>query len=50
VVTPAAKRKAVAHVVTVHGVSLRRACGVLAVGRSSIRRLRFLPGTAISTS
>jgi putative transposase len=36
-VTPDAKREAVAHVVAIHGVSQRRACEVLAVDRSSIR-------------
>ena len=35
--TPDAKRKAVAHVVSVHGLSQRRACEVLAVDRSSVR-------------
>ena len=39
-VTPDAKREAVAHVVAVHGVSQRRACEVLAVDRSSIGALR----------
>ena len=36
-VTPAAKREAVAHLRTMHGVSERRACCVLAVDRSSVR-------------
>ena len=36
-VTPAAKRQAVAHACAVHGVSERRACKVLGVDRSSIR-------------
>jgi putative transposase len=36
-VTPDAKREAVAHVVQEHGVSQRRACEVLSVDRSSIR-------------
>jgi putative transposase len=35
--TPAAKREAVAHACTEHGVSQRRACEVLAVDRSSVR-------------
>lgn len=36
-VAPDAKRKAVAHVVAVHGISQRRACEMLAVDRSSVR-------------
>lgn len=36
-VTPDAKRKAVAHACADHGVSQRRACEVLAVDRSSVR-------------
>jgi putative transposase len=36
-VTPDAKREAVAHACTEHGVSQRRACEVLAVDRSSVR-------------
>jgi len=36
-VTPDAKREAVAHVVQEHGVSQRRACEVLSVDRSSMR-------------
>jgi putative transposase len=36
-VTPAARREAVAHLRAVHGVSQRRACAVLAVDRSSVR-------------
>ena len=36
-VTPDAKRHAVAHLCEVHGVSQRRACDVLSVDRSSIR-------------
>ena len=36
-VTSAAKRDAVTHLRTVHGVSERRACAVLQVDRSSIR-------------
>lgn len=42
-VAPDAKREAVAHVVAVHGVSQRRACGVLAVDRSSIRYMSIRP-------
>jgi putative transposase len=36
-VTPDAKRDAVAHACLVHGVSKRRACEALAVDRSSVR-------------
>jgi len=36
--TPAAKREAVAHACTEHGVSQRRACEVLAVDRSTTIR------------
>ena len=36
-VTPAAKREAVAHACLVHGVSQRRACEALGVDRSSVR-------------
>lgn len=46
--TPDAKRKAVAHVVAVHGVSQRRACEVLAVDRSSIRYRSIRPDDAIA--
>jgi transposase InsO family protein len=45
-VTPDAKREAVAHVVAVHGVSQRRACEVLAVDRSSIRYKSIRPDDA----
>jgi putative transposase len=37
VVTPAAKRQAVAHACAVHAVSERRACQVMSVDRSSMR-------------
>ena len=37
VVTPAAKRDAVAHLCNAHKVSQRRACSVLGVDRSSVR-------------
>jgi putative transposase len=37
VVTPAAKREAVAHACAVHEVSERRACEALGVDRSSVR-------------
>jgi len=36
-VTPAAKRKAVAHLCDEHGVSQRRACNILQVDRSGVR-------------
>ena len=36
-VTPDAKRDAVAHACLVHGVSQRRACEALEVDRSSVR-------------
>ena len=36
-VTPTAKRQAVAHACVVHGVSKRRACRILGVNRSSVR-------------
>ena len=36
-VTPAAKRQAVAHACAVHGVSERRACRILGVDRASMR-------------
>jgi putative transposase len=36
-VTPAARREAVAHLRATHGVSQRRACAVLTVDRSSVR-------------
>ena len=36
-VTPAAKRQAVAHACTVHAVSERRACRILGVDRASMR-------------
>lgn len=45
-VTPDAKREAVAHVVAVHGMSLRRACHVLAVDRSGIRYRSIRPDDA----
>jgi putative transposase len=45
-VAPDAKRKAVAHVVLVHGVSQRRACEVLAVDRSSVRHRSVRPDDA----
>ena len=36
-VAPGVKREVVAHVVSEHGVSQRRACKALAVDRSSVR-------------
>ncbi len=45
-VAPDAKRKAVAHVVAVHGVSQRRACEVLAVDQSSVRYRSVRPDDA----
>jgi putative transposase len=45
-VTPDAKREAVAHVMAVHGISQRRACEVLAVDRSSIRYRSIRPDDA----
>jgi putative transposase len=39
-VTPEAKRDAVAHACEEHGISQRRACQVLAVDRSSVRYMR----------
>ena len=45
-VTPAAKRQAVAHACAVHGMSERRACKVLSVDRSSVRYRSRRPGDA----
>lgn len=45
-VTPDAKREAVAHACTEHGVSQRRACEVLAVDRSSVRYRSIRPDDA----
>ena len=45
-VTPGAKREAVAHACTEHGVSQRRACEVLAVDRSSVRYRSVRPDDA----
>lgn len=44
--TPDAKREAVAHACTEHGVSQRRACEVLAVDRSSVRYRSIRPDDA----
>ena len=46
VVTPAAKRDAVAHLCKVHEVSQRRACSVLGVDRSSVRYRSVRPDDA----
>ena len=45
-VTPAAKREAVAHVCTSHDVSQRRACSILGVDRSSVRYRSVRPDDA----
>jgi putative transposase len=45
-VTPDAKREAVAHACDEHGVSQRRACEVLAVDRSSVRYRSIRPDDA----
>jgi putative transposase len=45
-VTPAARRDAVAHVCEQHGVSQRRACSVLCVDRSSVRYRSARPDDA----
>ena len=45
-VTPDAKREAVAHACAEHGVSQRRACEVLAVDRSSVRYRSIRPDDA----
>jgi putative transposase len=43
VVTPAAKREAVAHICDKHGVSQRRACDVLNIDRSTVRYASVRP-------
>ena len=43
-VTPGARREAVAHLCQVHGVSQRRACQVIGADRSSMRYRRCRPG------
>ena len=45
-VTPGAKRDAVAHLCKEHGVSQRRACSVLGVDRSSVRYRSVRPDDA----
>ena len=44
--TPDAKREAVAHACSEHGVSQRRACQVLDVDRSMVRYSRVRPDDA----
>ncbi len=46
-VTPAAKREAVTHLRSVHGMSERRACAVLLVDRSMVRYRRRRPDEAV---
>jgi putative transposase len=46
VVTPAARREAVAHLCETHEVSQRRACSVLSVDRSSVRYRSVRPDDA----
>ena len=46
VVTPAARREAVAHLCTAHRVSQRRACSVLSVDRSGLRYQSVRPDDA----
>jgi putative transposase len=45
-VTPDAKRSAVAHLCSGHGVSQRRVCAVLAIDRSSVRYRSLRPADA----
>ena len=45
-VAPAAKRKAVAHLVQAHGVSERRACSLVGADRTMIRYRRRRPDDA----
>jgi len=45
-VTPAARRRAVAHLCETHGVSQRRACAVLSIDRSSVRYTSVRPDDA----
>ena len=47
-VTPDAKRKAVAHACTVHAVSQRRACLALTIDRSTVRYTSTRPDDALS--
>lgn len=45
-VTPDAKRKAVAHACEMHGVSQRRACQTLRIDRSTVRYTSIRPDDA----
>ncbi|MBP1807802.1 transposase InsO family protein [Rubellimicrobium aerolatum] len=45
-VTPAARRNAVAHAVEVHGLSERRACAIISADRSSVRYRSVRPDDA----
>jgi putative transposase len=45
-VTPAARRDAVAHAVETHGMSERRACAILGADRSSVRYRSIRPDDA----
>lgn len=45
-VTPGARREAVAHLCSGHGVSQRRECAVLAIDRSSVRYRSLRPEDA----
>jgi putative transposase len=45
-VTPAARRRAVAHAMQAHGVSERRACSILTIDRSSVRYCSTRPDDA----
>lgn len=45
-VTPAARRTAVAHAVEVHGLSERRACAILSADRSLVRDRSVRPNGA----
>ncbi len=45
-VTPAARRRAVAHAMQAHGVSERRACSILTIDRSSVRYRSTRPDDA----
>ena len=49
-VTPAAKRQAVAHLCSSFEVSQRRACSVIGVDRSSVRYLSLRPDDAVIRS
>jgi putative transposase len=49
-VTPAAKRQAVAHLCSIFEVSQRRACEVIGADRSSVRYLSARPDEAVVRS